>query len=676
MIFKKIFFFFCLAAFTLPQSSAFSEDLPQLLIHDFDSGDLANALGGSSGAWNLNPDDENQHCDVSLDPEVKHGDTGFSLKLDYDMDSPLQAQGGFWTQLSKKDLKPYDHLNFFVRGDAKAGFTHRFRIEFKKSKAPDSSEKLVGSYIVEGVGEDWKEISIPLNKMCGITDWSDMDELVIVLKDRLVDHKVGILYFDDFRVVHTGNPGPSISDSVAKKTAKESDKVEGEARARVLAGRLKGFPKEVLHKRKFSEDSKEFLKEVAKDTWGFFRDIVDQETGLPLDNIAFPKDGTLSPKTFVGDYTNVTNVGLYLMCLVSGLDFGFINEEEACERIKKILDTIEKLESYKGFLYNYYDTTTADRTSNFVSYVDEGWLTMGLIVVKNALPKEFGARCQKMIDKRDFSFFYDPVEGQMFHGFYTNLGVYAEYHYGAFFTEPRAISYMSIGRGQAPLEHWFMMSRTMPKEYSWQSQEPQNRFKKQVLGQHFYGGHYLYHDMPLIPSWGGSLFEALMPTIVIDEKNLAPKGLGLNDERHVKVHISYAKEELGYPVWGMSPCSVPPGDGYSEYGVLALGMKPYGKGVVTPHVTFLSLEFAPEEVVKNLRKMLELYPIYGEYGFYDAVHVESGVVSTKYLCLDQAMSFIALNNYLNNGAIRKRFMSDPIAEKVKDLLTEEKFFEE
>jgi len=131
---------------------------------------------------------------------------------------------------------------------------------------------------------------------------------------------------------------------------------------------------------------------------------------------------------------------------------------------------------------------------------------------------------------------------------------------------------------------------------------------------------------------------------------------------------------LKYTVWGMSPSSKPEG-GYSEYGVKPLGSKGYKAGVVTPHVSFLALEFAPEEAVKNLRKLAELYDIYGEYGFYDAVTVGSGLVAYKYLCLDQAMSFVALCNYLNNGSIRKRFHADEIARKIEPLLKEEKFFE-
>ena len=170
------------------------------------------------------------------------------------------------------------------------------------------------------------------------------------------------------------------------------------------------------------------------------------------------------------------------------------------------------------------------------------------------------------------------------------------------------------------------------------------------------------------------MFEAMMPTLIMDEAKYAPEGLGLNDKRYVEIQMKYTLEELKYPVWGMSPSSVPEG-GYSEYGVKVLGSKGYKAGVVTPHAAVLGLEFAPEETIQNLRELVRRFSIYGEYGFYDAVTVETGKVARKYLSLDQAMIFITLNNYLNDGAIRKRFHADPINEKALPLLTEEKFFE-
>ena len=46
-----------------------------------------------------------------------------------------------------------------------------------------------------------------------------------------------------------------------------------------------------------------------------------------------------------------------------------------------------------------------------------------------------------------------------------------------------------------------------------------------------------------VPSWGGSLFEALMPVLVLDEQRYAPHNLGLNDAVHAAVHQRYALAE-------------------------------------------------------------------------------------------------------------------------------------
>lgn len=643
---------------------------------DFNSWEIKNNFNGESGTWELNPNDEMQKIIATLDSEIKRGDEGASLKLEYDVDSPENAINGFWTQLRTFDASQYDHFEFWVKGDKTRGYPREFKIEFKKfQKSPvdERTETVKGSYIVKGVTDKWQKISIPLNVMNGILNWRDIKEFVVTFEKRRLKNKEGVLYIDDITFVHTGKPGPKVTDVVAHRRKKSKEDLQTEGFAKFLIARLNGWPKKVFVKKEFPEDNRKFLTELAGDLWKYFDHIVDKEYQLPLDNIGFNENSTVSAETQVGDYTNITNVGLYLMCIISGYDLGFIAKEEAIRRLNLTLDSIDKLAKYNGFPYNYYDITIFQETSNFISFVDSGWLAAGIVVAKNAFSEELGERCQKMLDSMDFSFFYDPVEGQMYHGFYTNINYYSEYHYGAFYTEPRAISYLAIGKGDVPAEHWFMLARTFSEDWFWQTQMPKERKVKYCMGYPVEGGYYEYEGVKFVPSWGGSMFEALMPTLIVMEKELATKGLGPNDERHAKIQIKYALEKLGYPVFGMSPSSVPE-DGYSEYGVKPLGIKGYKAGVITPHATYLALEFAPEECIKNLRKMLKLYNAYGEYGFYDAINVETGKVATRYLSLDQAMCFIALNNYLNNGIIRKRFHSDAIAKNAEELLKVEDFF--
>lgn len=663
-----------------------------LVVSDFESGIFKNDMGGDSGAWETDPEDDSASCEaeiVKMDA-AQHSSNAMKLAYDVDSETEIPAQNGYWTKLRNLDARPYDHLEFYVKGDAPAGFTTLFRVEIKKFKDEKRVEKIKGSFIVQNVTSEWQKVSIPLNKMTGILDFTDpavwkdpsvgrmdLDELVFIFEGRRVDKKTGVIYLDNIAFVRTGDPGPTAVDFPPRKMGDKTPvHMEGVDFAKFLINRLKGFPGQTLVKKTMPADDREFLLEIARDTWRFFDEVVDQAHHLPLDTIQLGKEKPVNEETFIGDYTNVTNIGVYLMCLVAGHEFGFISREETIKRIKGTLATLEKLEyhSKSGFFYNYYDTTTTERTSYFVSYVDSGWLAAGLYVARDAFPDEVKEACDRLLKRGNFAFFYDSVDEQMAHGYYDHLEVYSDYHYGTFYTEPRAVSAIAIGRKDVPATHWFRMMRTFPEEFYWQGQEPQNRQERTTLGVTYYGGYYEWKDTRYVPSWGGSLFEALMPTMILDEKQLAPHGLGENDDTHVEVHRRYALEELKYPVWGMSPSSNPDG-GYSEYGVEPLGCKGYKAGVVTPHVSFLALEFEPEEAVKNLRKMIELYDIYGEYGFYDAVKPADGLVAYKYLCLDQAMSFIALCNYLKDGAIRKHFNNNDIAQVILPLIREEKFFE-
>lgn len=661
----------------------------EAIIADFEGEGLKNNLGGESGSWNIDEDNPGSVIDIKIVEKPAPFENDHALRIDYQLDSPESVQNGFWTKLQNFDSEKYDHLQFDIKGDIEKPFTDVLKIELKKFKDVERVEKIKGASVVKGITNAWQTIQIPLNQMTGLLNFydpevwknpslgrKDLDEFVIVLESRRVSQKVGTIYIDNIKFVTLGKVLPTAVDFPPRKGEKTPTRLEGVDFMKFLAKRLQGFPKRSRIRKKFSANDERFLRQIARDTWRFFDEIVDHEHQLPLDTVQIGVKKPIDSDGFIGDYTNVTNIGIYLMCLVSAYDLGFIDRSEAVKRLNATLDTLDKLEHHSShFLYNYYDTTTIERTSYFVSLVDSGWLDVGLYVAKQAFPEALKERIDKILAMHNYSFFYDPVEEQMFHGFYDNLNVYSDYHYGSFYTEPRAISYMAIARGDVPKEHWFRMLRTFPEAYGWQSQMPKQReLKKTVLGVKFYGGFYEWNGVQYVPSWGGSSFEALMPAMVLNENEIAPDGLGLNNRHHVKVTIDYTLNELNMPVWGMSPSSKPEG-GYSEYGVKVLGSRGYQAGVVTPHASILALELAPAAVVQNLRELVKRYDIYGPYGFYDAVTPETGLVARKYLSLDQGMILIALNNFLNHGAIRKRFHSDPAMKSGESLLSEEKFFE-
>ena len=481
-----------------------------------------------------------------------------------------------------------------------------------------------------------------------------------------------------------GDAPPAAADDVAmvsgaelapKKRAWEESLGGREAAKLRIQARLSGWPAMLLGDRaSMPSDDREFLWRVARDTWRGLDALTDRENGLPIDHVRF--GGDVDPEhAEIGDYTSVSSAGLHLAAIVAAHEMGFVSHEAALAKLRRELATLERLETHRGFHFNFYDTTSLERTSHFVSFVDAAWLAAGLMVVRRAIP-ELAPEATRLLGERDYGVFWDPPFQQMSHGFFVDGRGRSPYHYATLYTEARVGSLIAIGKGDVPESHWFHMLRTFPPDCTWQSQQPKARRVKQVRGYALTGGWYEWKDLRYVPSWGGSMFEALMPMLFVNERALAPKSLGRNAEMHVEVQRRWATEVLGYPVWGLSPAIAPGPDGYREYGVAALGTsKGYGELAVTPHAAALALAVAPDAATATLRQLVTRYEVYGDFGFYDAVDPKSGEVATAYLSLDQGMLFLALANHLKDGLVQKLFASDPIAQRALPILADEDFFD-
>lgn len=450
-----------------------------------------------------------------------------------------------------------------------------------------------------------------------------------------------------------------------------------DASKRLLPARLAGWPERVLAERSaLPADDEAFLLRLAHDTWMGIAAFTDREHGLPVDHVRLC-GGSLDPADAeIGDYASGTTIGLHLAAIAGAFDLGLVAREEALARIRRALESLARMETHAGFFFNYYDTTTLERTSSFVSFVDAAWLSAGLILVRQSFP-ELYASASAFLDREDYGFFYDAKRRLMLHGFTVKRGRAkpARFHYGTLYTEARLGALLAIGRGEAPESLWFAMRRTPPPSLAWQRQPPQRRRAKEVRGHRFFGGVYRWREHAYVPSWGGSMFEALMPLLLLDERALAPRSLGRNDAVHVLVQRRFATEELGWPVWGLSPSAQPRALDYGEYGVPALGIVGYRPLVVTPHAAALALLVEPKEATANLRRLAERYDLYGEYGFYDAVDPATGEVAHAYLALDQSMTFLALVNHLRDGVLQRRFAADPAVAPALPMLAAEDFFD-
>jgi hypothetical protein len=174
-----------------------------------------------------------------------------------------------------------------------------------------------------------------------------------------------------------------------------------------------------------------------------------------------------------------------------------------------------------------------------------------------------------------------------------------------------------------------------------------------------------------------------MANEVVPETSWGPTSFGLADARTAAVQIRYATQELGYPVWGMSPSSTADDTGnYGGFGVEGLKFPYHGGGAttddpnlalsqcyacasedtVTPHASFLALDVAPQQAYANIQKLRTQFPgVYGADGFFDAVNPTTGSVGHRILVLDQSMIMASLDNALHNRAVQRDFASDPVS---------------
>ncbi|MCU0962515.1 MAG: cyclic beta 1-2 glucan synthetase [Pirellulaceae bacterium] len=253
----------------------------------------------------------------------------------------------------------------------------------------------------------------------------------------------------------------------------------------------------------------------------------------------------------------------------------------------------------------------------------------------------------------DFTFLYDPAREL----FSTGLNVAAcrcdASFYDLLASEARLCGYVAIALGQVPQKHWFSLGRLLVA----------------TRGE------------PILVSWSGSMFEYLMPLLVMP--NIENTLLGHTCYAAVQRQIRYGRLR-GVP-WGISESGYNRTDvhrnyQYRAFGVPGLGLK---RGladdlVIAPYATAMALMIAPREACENLQR-LAAEGREGDYGFYEAVDYtptrlppdKASATIRSFMAHHQGMSLLALVNLLRDDPMPRRFMACP-ALRAADMLLQER----
>jgi cyclic beta-1,2-glucan synthetase len=137
------------------------------------------------------------------------------------------------------------------------------------------------------------------------------------------------------------------------------------------------LPPRHVEQERLSPANAQALRSIARQTWRFFSTFVTAaDHFLPPDN--FQED----PKPVVAHRTSPTNIGLYLLSTLAARDFAWIGTAETVERVEATLDSLSKLEQFRGHLLNWYDTSDLQPLDpKYVSTVDSGNLAGDLLTL-------------------------------------------------------------------------------------------------------------------------------------------------------------------------------------------------------------------------------------------------------------------------------------------------------
>ena len=395
------------------------------------------------------------------------------------------------------------------------------------------------------------------------------------------------------------------------------------------------------------ERQKRLLEIHATDMLGFYLDNVGSATShLPPDNIQ------TSPVQDVAMRTSPTNIGFYLVSLLAARDLCLLSTAELCTRLEDSIGVIERLEKYKGNLYNWYDLNdTSVLGDKYLSAVDSGNLYVMLIALKEGMRDyasedervgRLSLRLSELIEGTDLSVFYDKRRALF------RIGLSGEEHapdgayYDMLMSEARMLSYCVVANGAVPKKHWQTLGRTLT---------------------HYRG----YIGMM---SWSGTAFEYLMPHLFLP--------LYRDSFMYESVAFSLMVQRRELELWGISESGYYSFDSEMHYQYKANGIQRLAlrrvseqERVASPYSTYLSLCTLGFSAVKNLQAF-ENRGMYGRYGLYEAIDFSSGdgLLVKSYMAHHVGMSVIACLNAIKDNIFVRRFTASKQMSSALELLQE------
>lgn len=373
-----------------------------------------------------------------------------------------------------------------------------------------------------------------------------------------------------------------------------------------------------------SPEDRELLTKIEKDTAQYFTRFSDKITGLTKD----------SSRT--GSPSSVAATGFALAAYAIAGSRGWIAPDYAYGRILTTLQTLRhKAAHQEGFFYHFLDARTGKRVwGSEASSIDTALAVAGALLAAQYYP---GTEAEKLARE-----IYERVNWKwMMNGSdficmgWTPESKFLPYYWDSY-NELMLLVALAIGSPTFPV--------------------PPGAWERWLRPAGEYNGHRVIYAST------GALFTYQFSHAYIDFRDLDDQGINFFENsreatlanREYSLSLSGKYKGYSETSWGLSS-SVGPG------GYMAFGGKPGGglqDGTIAPYSTLSSIVFTPELSTKAARFFYDHYEkeLYGNFGFKDAFNLDKGWWASEYLGIDQGITLLMLENFLNGGIVWQKFM--------------------
>ena len=347
--------------------------------------------------------------------------------------------------------------------------------------------------------------------------------------------------------------------------------------------------------------------------------------------------------------------GFGIMAIIAGIDRGYVTREEGLEHMTKIVNFLEKADSFHGVFPHWWNGETGkvegfSDKDNGGDLVETSFLMQGLLVA---------------------------------HQYYVN-GSAAEKALAARIDILwRAVDWNWHRNSQNVLYwHW-------SPEHSWEMNFPIRGYNECLI-TYVMAACSPTHGVPAEvyhEGWadGGKIIEPHQAegyTLNMHYQSVSGVGplfwahysfLGLNPTGLKDKYADYYQEMKNYTLINRAYCVRNP-KGYKGYGENAWGLTASysvngyaahepdengDHGVISPTAALSSIVYTPEESMKVMRNLYNMGDkVWGPYGFYDAYSETDNWYPQRYLAIDQGPIAVMIENH-RSGLIWKLFMNHP-----------------